>query len=631
MAKDFQHFRNELDRLRPQVDDPEVVRLLDSLIDQLERQHEETSRKFERLTENLRELDNRILTVENSRVFRVLHKASHTLRAWRSRRGTPRLSESNARAYQLWLERQEHAAPPEQWFRNAGAQMQYQPRFSILLHLDNPRREWLEATIESVLRQSYPEWELCISDDACAEPWVSSYVEQLVSRDPRIHFVRSKQSMGPSSSLNRAMILTSGGYIATLSQHGLLSPHAFCYAAEALQVERFDLLYTDHDYIGVTGSRERPCFKPGWSPELLDASMYLGRFLIVSKSALIRAGEFQSELDDAHLHDLVLRLMEAGSTVFHIPRVLVSEHDVPDPDSRAVEAALVRRKCQAVIEPGPNGSGFRIHRKVLGTPLVSLIICSRNARLLEKCLDSIERKTSYARREIVVVQHSMTGAGDRRMARLLDRSKSRRVTYTGAFNFAAMNNAGIESSNGEIVVFMNDDVGPLDTMWLNALVAQAERPEIGVVGAQLVYPSGLIQHAGIAIGMMDGAGHPHRETAGGGFWNWSFHARNVSAVTGACLAIRREVFEQLNGFDINFPVNYNDVDLCLRAGQAGFEVIYEPAARLEHGECKTRAPGVRWEERELFQARWGELLEKGDPYYSRHLARNREDCSLRDG
>jgi len=632
LGRDFEQFRNELDRLRPQVDNPDVLRLIESLIAQLELQNQETAKKLDRFAASLRELDQRVLTVENSRVFRILQKVSHVVRAWKSRTvPEARKAESKARAYQLWLQREEHSTPSEQWFRDAAQKLQYRPTISILVHVSNPRREWLESTILSVIGQTYPEWELCVSDDASLEPWVGDYLEGV--NDPRIHFVRSEQVMGPSSSLNRAAILSSGHYFATLDQHALLCSSALFYAAETLQERRYDLLYADHDQLANDGRRERPCFKPGWSRDLLECTMYIGRFLVLSKDAFARAGGFRAEFDGAHLYDLALRLSESGSTVAHIPQVAVSERPAensPDQDQRALGASLERQNCVATVERVGNGA-VRVHRKVIGNPLVTLIVCSRNANLLDRCLRSIDRNTTYSRREILVVHHCYDAANDGAINGVLDRAQCTSVQYGGDFNFAAMNNRGAESANGEILVFLNDDVRPLAARWLEALVVQAQRAEVGIAGAQLLYPSGLIQHASIAIGMMDGTGHPGRNSTGDGFWNWNSHARNVTAVTGACLAIRREVFAQLDGFDCGFPSNYNDVDLCLRAREAGFEVIYEPAARLEHEECATRPPGVRWQERERFQDRWGRLLEKGDPYYSRHLARNREDCSLRDG
>jgi GT2 family glycosyltransferase len=191
-----------------------------------------------------------------------------------------------------------------------------------------------------------------------------------------------------------------------------------------------------------------------------------------------------------------------------------------------------------------------------------------------------------------------------------------------------MNNSGVRAARGDVILLMNDDVRPLRAGWLEAMIAQAQRPEVGVVGALLLYPSGAIQHAGIATGLMGATGHPGRGTFDGGFWPWTGVTRNVSAVTAACIAIRREVFDELGGFDPRFPINYNDVDLCLRARRAGYEVILEAGARLCHLESGTRVMGVAWEERELFAERWGEQIARPDPYYSSRLTVRSEDCSL---
>jgi GT2 family glycosyltransferase len=235
--------------------------------------------------------------------------------------------------------------------------------------------------------------------------------------------------------------------------------------------------------------------------------------------------------------------------------------------------------------------------------------------------------TSYPGREIVVVRHG--AAQGAALVKPLTSTQCVQIPFEGPFNFSSMNNRGAQAASGEILVFLNDDVEPLVPEWMALLVSQAQRPEVGVVGARLLYPSGAVQHAGIVIGIMDGAGHPHRGTFGSRYWNWLDTARNVSAVTGACLAIRKCVFDELGGFDTAFAVNYNDVDLCLRAREAGFEVLYEPAAALVHREGQTRSPGTRYEERELLYQRWGNKLEQGDPFYNPNLTRVREDASLR--
>jgi len=434
LAKESHPNKIDLERLRSAVDNPDVLRLLDALAEQLQRESQETARKLGRLAENQRTLDNRILNVENSQLFRLLHRISRHLRGWTSGGALytrNAKAQSEDRDYKLWLERQELSTPPDQWFNDAIARLEKRPRIGVLMTVDRPRREWLEAAIASIQRQSYPHWEICVCEDACAEAWVSKYLEQLSRADSRVQFVRSAQRMGSASSLNRAGILTSGDYIALLDQHDVLAPHAFYYAAEALQDGQVELLYADDDQLGPTGARERPSFKPDWSPDLLDTTMYLGGFLVVSKAAWARAEGLQSEFDGAHLYDLALRLAAGKPKVRHLSRVVASlraRQSFPEQERRAIQAALQRRGCSATVEEGPKS--FRIHRKLLGTPLASVIICSRTARLLGNCLEKIERLTSYPVREIVVVQHKTGDDGS--MERLLDRSHCVRVAHAGA-------------------------------------------------------------------------------------------------------------------------------------------------------------------------------------------------------
>ena len=379
---------------------------------------------------------------------------------------------------------------------------------------------------------------------------------------------------------------TDADYIVFLGPDGKLTPNALYDLSAALQNERYEVLYGDEDH----GSA--PLLKPDWSPELLASPEYLGRFLVVRRDAVESAGDFRDGIG------LARRLAEKRARFRHVPKILATTRGAPMKSTPA----------------NP--------RNALGSPLVSIVVCSRDAKLLESCLRGIDGRTSYKNREIVIVEHNLN--------RPVAGHTVTHVPYSGVFDFAAMNNLGAKSAKGEILLFLNDDVQPLNETWLEALVAQAQRPEVGAVGALLLYPNGSIQHSGIALGIHGYAGHPGRGTFDGGFWPWVFVTRNVSAVTGACLAIRRELFEKLGGFDTKFPVNYNDVDLCLRAGQAGYQVILEAAARLTHYESRTRRRGVAWEERELFAERWGGHIARGDPYYNPNLTLNSEDCRLAD-
>lgn len=319
----------------------------------------------------------------------------------------------------------------------------------------------------------------------------------------------------------------------------------------------------------------RPVFKPDWSPVLLESCDYPGDFVLDSR--------------------------EARGGVVHVPHVAYSSR-----------AGLRFRK----VELTPTR-----------TPLVSAVICTRNADLLSRCLTAFRAKTDYPAVEIIIVHHTGS-ADDKRIVQIAQDCGASRVPFFGPFNFADMNNRAAQRARGEIVLFLNDDVEPLDSQWLHRMAARLERAETGAVGAKLLYPNGTIQHAGIVTWEMDGAGHPGRYMTGSEFWPWLDSAREVTAVTGACLAMRRSDFQLLGGFDPAFPMNFNDVDLCLRLQERGLSVILETSAVLQHDEGRTRSKGVSFEERRKFFLRWHTRVERTDPFYSPHLVQNNENLSL---
>jgi len=589
------------------------------------------------------ELERRLLDIENSRFLRTLQWPGRFLGDWKGRLGQLLLHsplhplylkllnpQFVADRYRLWVESEQ--AP--------GARSRArEPLLSVILPVHNPEQSWLEAAVNSVLSQTYGCWQLCACDDASEEGRAAEYFTALAANEPRVRFVRSSGRLGIAGALNRAGELATGEYAGFLDQDDLLAPHALDCVAQAVQDAQADLIYSDEDYLDEQGRRVRPIFKPAFSPDLLRCGMYLGHFLVARTAMLRELNWFRTGYDGSQDYDLALRLAGKSKAVRHIPRVLyhwrqhtdsTALHAAAKPYTqiaglKALSEAVARRDPQALVTAGAFPNTYRVRWSVPANLRASLIICSRNAKLLKRCLDAVARHTVRSR-ETVVVQHCTGNIAA--MDRLLDATGCVRVPYMGPFNFAAMNNLGARHARGDVLVFMNDDVEPLDPDWLTALLAHANRREVGAVGAKLVYPSGAIQHAGMVIGIMEGAGHLHRNTFGSPYWNWLPFTRNVSAVTGACLAIRKSVFEELGGFDESFPVNYNDVDLCLRARQAGYEVIVEPAAQLRHYECQSRQAGVRLEERYLFEQRWAASLEQGDPFYSPHLRRTLEDAAL---
>lgn len=639
---------------RHQATDPSgLLARLERLQADLQAQRDEVRLQLASLHRSLRLLDQRIVAVENSRFFRLLRWAGTWLGEGKARLGQILLhsplhpvylrlfGQRVWNQYNAWVAHEGARMPPPEYYQERAKQFRCRPLFSIVLPVHNPVREWLEAAVHSVEAQTYPHWELCACDDASLDPWVGQYFAEKAKAEPRVRLVTSAEHLGISGTLNRASMIARGDYLVFLDQDDVLSPYLLHYLAEFLQDTDADVIYTDEDRLDEAGHRVEPIFKPDWSPELLASCMYLGHCLVVSRRALEQAGWFRSEFDGSQDYDLALRLTEAGAVVGHVPRVLyhwrkhrgsTATHAASKPYAhqagrRALEDAVRRRGWRATVEDGAVPHTYRLRWHLNDDPRASVIICSRNARLLKTCLRAIEGKSDYRNREIVIVQHLV---GDQSlMEKVLEAAPYRRVRYEGPFNFSRMNNLGAAAATGDILVLLNDDVRPLDPGWLRSLVVQVQRPEVGVVGAKLLYRSGAVQHAGIALGVMEICGHPLRHTCGSPYWPWWDLVRDVSAVTGACVAVRKNVFEQLGGLDERFPVNYNDVDFCLRARQAGYRVIYEPAAVLRHYECKSRTAGTRYGERELWISRWGALLAKGDPYYNPNLTTMSEDASLR--
>lgn len=547
--------------------------------------------------------------------------------------------------YAAWASAERLVHPSRESLRATARAWSFQPCVSILLAIYNPQREWLEKAIDSVMAQSYENWQLCLCCDGPAptKGGVNDYLGNLVRSDGRIRLATLPARRGISSALNEAGTLAVGEYIGFLGQDDVLSPHALHAVIEELQNGPADIVYSDEDLIDAEGLPERPRIKPGWSPELLLSCMYLGHFLVASRVAIGRVGWFRGEYDGAQDYDLVLRITDGTAEVRHVPQILYHRRQRPgwslatrlakrytaSAGLQSLSDAAARRGWKAQVEPGPLPDTFWLSREMERYPSVSVVICSRNSRLLKRCLRALRKFTRYPHWEIVVVQHS--SGGDLNLARVVEAGKCRTTLYSGPFNFSRMNNLGAAVATGDILIFLNDDVEPINRDWMERIAAQLTREDVGVVGAYLLYPSGTIQHAGVVIGMGDGAAHAGRGLTphGSAYWPWLLLTRNVMAVTGACLGIRRQLFDRLGGMDPLFPNNYNDVDLCLRAVREGLMVIYESRARLRHRECATRVGGTSLEERQLLRNRWGDLLSSGDPYYSPLLRSDIEEVSLR--
>jgi len=621
----------------------------------LEQEIARLKHRLDRASENIAALERRLEIIENSVLLRFARWAGRIAITRKRQLGQlllrsplhPFYLKIRPRApatdrYTSLIEQSEAALPLVESLQRRTEAWLWKPLISIIMPTRNPRREWLEAAINSVTGQSYGNWEFCICDDASEDAWVSAYISERASLDPRIRFIRSDSRSGISGALNAAGTLASGEYVAFLDHDDVLHPFALFYVAEACQDRTVKIIYSDEDYLNEAGQCVHPQFKPDWSPDLLLSCMYFGHLFVAARDSIEKAGWFRSCCDGAQDYDLALRITREPVRVRHtrLPLYHWRRHAASTASSaaakpythaagrKALEDELSRRGTVATVEDGPLANTYFVRRKIIGNPLVSIIICSRNPKLLARCLQSLARHTGYPHRELIVIRHE--DAPVPAFDAVLHRFGATGIRYAGAFNFARMNNAGAEAARGDFLLFLNDDVQALKPDWLEYLVAHLQRPEIGAAGAKLVYPSGAIQHAGIATGIMDGAGHPGRGLFRSDQYAWLDMTRNVSAVTGACLGIRKSVFRELAGFDEAFPVNYNDVDLCLRARGAGYLIILEPRAVLRHDECRSRVRGTRYEERERFYDRWENVLSAPDPYYSPRFDRSTEEIRIAD-
>lgn len=520
------------------------------------------------------------------------------------------------------------------------------PLFSIIVPVYQTPEVWLRKCLDSVLAQIYPRWELCIADDASPPPHVRRVLAEYSARDPRIKVMHREHNGHISAASNSALGLATGRYVGLLDHDDELRPHALLEVAEALQREpSLKVIYSDEDKIDEQGRRFDPYFKPDWNPDLLRSQNYLCHFSVLDTGLVREVGGFRLGYEGSQDHDLLLRCTErAGSGgVHHIPRVLYhwraiagstalardTKDYAADAGARAVADHLVRIGADARVEQLPHGH-YRVHWG-LGPkpPKVTLVIPTRDrVDLLRKCVESLLAKTDYPDFEIVVVDNqSQLPETFAYFAELERGERTRVLRYDAPFNYSAINNWAVAQCDGDILGLLNNDVEVITGNWLREMASQALRPEIGAVGAMLYYPNETIQHAGVILGLGGIANHAYLGQPRGfaGHGGRAKVVQGMSAVTAACLVVRREAYNRVGGFDESLKVAFNDVDLCLRLREAGLQNLWTPFAEFYHHESASRGSEdtpektARFQsEVELMEKRWGELL-YWDPAYNPNL------------
>jgi GT2 family glycosyltransferase len=510
----------------------------------------------------------------------------------------------------------------------------------------------LAAAIQSVVGQSYSNWELCIADDCSSEPAIREILESFAGQDKRIKVAYQTERGGISRACNAAWRLANGDYVCFLDHDDTLAPHALAYVCEALDKSPdADLLYSDEDKIDERGKRSDPFFKPDWSPDLLLSENYMCHLLILRQDLANKIGHLNPDRDGSQDYDLILRASEQAANIQHISRVLYhwrrSEYSTAttlenkqyalNTAREALEERCKRAAAQARVEPGIVPGRWRVRYAIPAGTRVSIIIASGGkADVLRDNLDSIFSKTTYRDFEVVIIDNSRQNIIENFVREQQQSHPALRYLdwRNKPFNYSVINNTGARRCESPVLLFLNDDTSVINPEWLEAMLELAVRPEVGAVGSKLLYPDGRIQHAGVIMGLYDNCGHAFKALEGSvsHYFDFSDVIRNVSAVTGACLMTRADVFWQVGGFDEGqFAVAFNDIDLSLKIGSAGYRVLYTPHAQLYHYEAfsKTARDLVPHpEEVAAMRSKWDKVIVH-DPYYSPNLTRNEEDYSFR--
>ena len=522
----------------------------------------------------------------------------------------------------------------------------YSPKISILVATFNTKEEYLKEMIDTVVNQSYSNWELCIADGSTND-FVEKYVhEHYSSYRDKIKFKKLDQNYGISGNTNKAFEMATGDYITVYDHDDTLELDCFYEIVKALQEYRYDVLYTDEDkFDDSTKMYNDPNLKPDFSEDLLRSHNYITHLFIVNKKIVDEVGYYNSEFDGSQDYDYIFRCVEKANAVYHIPRILYHwrmhpESTAQNPENkmycydagkRAIEAHYKRIGVEASVEflPKPMYGMYHTIYSTKDNPLVSILIPNYNHKaILKTCIDSLYNVNTYKNFEIVIVENNST---EKEIFDYYEELKKQHdniqvVTYKGEFNYSRINNFGMKYTKGDYVLLLNNDTEMISPNALSEMVGCILRPEVGAVGAKLLYEDDTVQHAGVVIGFSGYAGHVNHGINKDDY-GYMVRARincNYSAVTAACMMVKKSVFNQVGGFDEQFVVACNDVDLCLKICKEKYLIVYNAFALWHHYESKSRGYDDASQEKtwrfnkevEKFQDKWKDVLINGDPFYN---------------
>ena len=533
---------------------------------------------------------------------------------------------------------------------------EYSPLISVAVPAYRTPEKFLAQMIDSLLAQTYGNWELCIANGSPEDSAMKKVLEEYTKKDSRIRVSELTENKGIAGNTNAALEMAQGEFVGLLDHDDLLAPNALYEIVRALDEDRnLDAVYTDEDKVTTELDEHfQPHLKPDFNLDLLRSNNYICHFFVVRRYIVQKVGGFCQEFDGAQDHDFIFRCIETAEKVGHIPEILyhwrthkASTADNPaskmyafDAGKRAIEAHLKRTGTEGIVSHTPDLGFFRVKYPVQGQPLVSVIIPNKDEKeTLKACIDSIREKTEYPNYEIIIVENNSTTDEIFQYYKELSQDpRIRLLRWKKEFNYSAINNYGVRHANGEYLLFLNNDVTVITPGWIKELLGVCQRPEVGAAGVKLIYPDNTIQHAGCVIGLGGIAGHmfvdmPANRT---GYLHKASILQDMSAVTAACMMMKRTAFEEAGGFTEKLSVAFNDVDLCLKVRKNHKLIVYDPYVQLYHMESKTRGAEdnkekVRrfQEEIEYMRCQWIDILKKGDPYYNKNLSLTKWNYSLR--
>jgi len=548
--------------------------------------------------------------------------------------------------------------------RKQAHQLPFRPIITLVMPVQIPSEDFFRAALDSVVGQIYPHWELLLAGDFSEGSQNLAIANEYRNKKAQVKIVLAKPGSDLTEKFNSALELAQGEFVARINQHDQIPPHALLLLAKEINKHpEVDLIYTDEDSIDDTCKRLDPRFKPDWNPELFFSHNYLTNLILYRQARVLELGGYRPGFEGAEDYDLSLRYLRDIPTIRirHIAKVLYHVRATSQPveftplhlhgeywgevkgsahqsGKRALAAYFVG--TGAIVEDGPAAGLYHLkHPLPVQPPLVSIIIPTRDrVEILKACIESIQQKTDYENWEVLIIDNqSEESATHAYFEQMQSDKRIKLICYNKPFNYSALNNFAVQYAQGEILALLNNDVEVITKDWLSEMVGHAIRPEIGAVGAKLLYSNGTVQHAGVILGIGGVAGHAHKYLKGGehGYCHRAVVAQNLSAVTGACLIVRKSSYIKVGGLnEVNLKVAFNDIDFCLKLVEAGYRNVFTPHARLYHHESISRGHNDTPEKHALFvreveymKNKWGKRL-KQDPAYNFNLTREFEDYSL---